>query len=107
MKTEILKYAIIEKYGSITDCAKALNMSQPSLSNHLKNPSIKFIVKLKNAGVNVPDITDIIISNDLIAKVKEPIQPYSSKNIEEELKKCWEENDKLKKEISKLKRGKR
>lgn len=75
---EILLQAIIEKFGTQRECAKALGIDETNFSNKLKRLSNKFIHQLKFIGVKIPD-QDYGFTLDIKNKfVKEDPQQYKN-----------------------------
>lgn len=61
-KEEILK-AILSKFNTQKECAKALGVDVTSLSRSLKNPTLKFILKLKKVGVPI-NVNDVLTKSE-------------------------------------------
>lgn len=61
-KEEILSL-IFTKFGSQKECAEAIGVDETSLSRSLKTPTVKFLIKLKNAGVPV-DLNKVLNKHD-------------------------------------------
>jgi len=56
IRPEILQEAIIEKFGSQGDFAKAVGYSEGQISRSIKTQSPKFIVACKKAGIDIYEL---------------------------------------------------
>ena len=53
---EILRQAIIDKYGSQSEFAHRMQLSEAKVSRGVKNQSAKFLAIVKKAGINIDDL---------------------------------------------------
>ena len=63
--------AILSKFGSQKECAKALNITQATLSRNLERLTEKFILRLIDAGVELAPFK---------FEVKEPFSNYGAEH---------------------------
>ncbi|MHB8335816.1 MAG: hypothetical protein ACYDEE_00165 [Ignavibacteriaceae bacterium] len=102
-----IRAAIIQKYGSLGECAKALGIKQNTLSANLKKVSPNLLERLKDVGViigtieNATGATQIAgVSGSVRVSNQEDIKSLKTKNDFELLKK---QNEALTQQISLLK----
>ncbi len=55
---EILRKAIIDKYGSQSEFANKMGLSDSQVSRGVKNQSVKFMSLAKKAGINIDMLTN-------------------------------------------------
>jgi hypothetical protein len=67
---ERLREAIIEKFGSQAEFAKAVGYSEGQISRAIKTQSPKFIVACKKAGIDINEIVTMENGSNLIEEVK-------------------------------------
>lgn len=117
--TEI-KEAILMKFYTLKDCAEAMGVSNSTLSRLMKKPSLKFIDRLKNIGVEFSnnnltnhsilkghDMMNINLNNSKFNILRENKGQYINEYVDllrDRLNKCEEENMLLRAEIIKLKK---
>lgn len=102
MNIKLIKNLILIKYGTYTKCAKALCIAPSTLTRNLQKPSYKFLLRLRDIGITIPE-EEIIMQSIANTEI------YNTLEINEEdllykLKLCFEENKLLKAEIYDLKK---
>ncbi|KUG25888.1 hypothetical protein ASZ90_004275 [hydrocarbon metagenome] len=106
METVGLKYAILTKYATLEQCAKAIGMSKSSFSRALRNPSTRFLNKLSKAGIEIERPQDVIKKSEpdekelLIRELKGII--YEKNALIEEQKSIIEQKDLMIKQYEEL-----
>lgn len=109
INSENLKKLIVLKFGSLQKCAEFLNITPGTLTRNLSKPSKKFIDKLKNAGVPMPDDQDRILLNSVSAVISKDglegfiVKETNGKYSKDIHHKCREELLKALQEIKELK----
>lgn len=106
MNKDLIKELILIKFGTYTKCAEELGITRSTLSRNLEKPSYKFLLRLKQIGVNIPDQLSPYRLQEKIPVVAEP-SSISKEDIDElklELMLCRQEINFLKKELLKLKK---
>lgn len=103
-----IKESIIRKYGSIKEFADSIGVTDSTVHLSLKTLSRKFIIKLENAGIEIPQTINkghniIGIMND---NAKNETHYHDGKESEliKENEYLRRENDLLKREIELLKK---
>jgi len=92
---EKLRFFALEKFGSLTELAKALGMSIGHLSqyvNEVNKPGMEFFLKLQDLGC---DINWLLSDDD-----KPP--PETNKLLKAKIKELEEENERLRASIGRL-----
>jgi len=67
-----LKSIILEKYNTQANFAKEIGYTEPQLSKQLNKPSPKFLIKVKNAGIDINEV--MVTSGDDILRLKEELR---------------------------------
>ena len=70
-----LKSIILEKFDTQANFAKEIGYTEPQLSKQLNKPSPKFLIKVKNAGININEV--MVTTGDDILKLKEELRQVS------------------------------
>lgn len=104
MEKDLIRKQIIRKFGTISKCAEALGVTQPTLSALLKKPSYKLIERLKEIGVEIPRKYEFYIDQENQSIIKEPTGDYYDKilNLEIQIADIRKEVIQLKSDIYKL-----
>ena len=113
----LLKNIIKSRFNSLSELSKLMGLNRSTVSKNLDNPTRKFLLRLVDAGVPIPDEIlnppvekiKVKISSDGVQGfyISEPMEPYDEINIEDLRKKykiALEEIIQLKSEIYDLKK---
>ena len=102
-----IRAAIIQKYGSLGECAKALGIKQNTLSANLKKMTPNLLERLKDVGVIIGTIENATgdtqiagVSGSVRVNNKDDLKVWKKQNEIESLKK---QNEALTKQISLMK----
>lgn len=107
MNIDLIRNQILTKFGTYSKCAEALNISPSTLSRLLQKPSYKFLVRLRELGIEIDQskIQFLISQESVIPVVKDQEDGYLDISLlKRKLEICLEENKLLKAEIYDLKK---
>ena len=97
----LIKDAIIEKFGSITNYATAVGLDDSTIHAKLKTLSRKFLISLVKEGIDIPEIREAlnITESTIIGTVAGNNQTVYNKADNDKLKECEERNKSCRRKV--------